>query len=73
MYDGQVIAILLVLSVALYLLHKPRSRKSDRPYPPGPKGKPILGNALDIPPTHSWLYYAGLKKDYGEWRTVFSE
>ena len=34
---------------ALILIIIRRLRKSALPYPPGPKGYPILGNVLDLP------------------------
>ena len=33
--------------------------------PPGPPGKPIIGNALDIPPYHSWFQFEKWSKKYG--------
>ncbi|KIX97617.1 uncharacterized protein Z520_06395 [Fonsecaea multimorphosa CBS 102226] len=33
--------------------------------PPGPKGKPFVGNLLDIPPQHSWLKFKAWADQYG--------
>ena len=33
--------------------------------PPGPKGYPIVGNLLDLPPTHAWEKFAAWGKQYG--------
>ncbi|KIJ25581.1 hypothetical protein M422DRAFT_193309 [Sphaerobolus stellatus SS14] len=34
--------------------------------PPGPPGKPIIGNALDMPTIREWETYARWAKEYGE-------
>lgn len=33
--------------------------------PPGPPGKPLIGNLPDIPPLHSWLKFYEWSKQYG--------
>ena len=33
--------------------------------PPGPKGYPIIGNLLDLPPTHVWEKFGTWGKQYG--------
>jgi len=33
--------------------------------PPGPRGKPLVGNLLDIPPSHSWLKFKEWSDQYG--------
>ncbi len=33
---------------------------------PGPKGLPILGNALDMPTSHHWRTFGKWKRDFGE-------
>lgn len=35
------------------------------PLPPGPKGKPILGNILDMPSNQEWFTYTEWGKKYG--------
>ncbi|KAH6915129.1 cytochrome P450 98A3 [Coprinopsis sp. MPI-PUGE-AT-0042] len=45
----------------------PRRRLAIRlPFPPGPKGLPILGNALQMPDDRPWLVYRDWAKQYGE-------
>lgn len=44
------------------LVSEPRS---NLPYPPGPKGIPILGNALQLPPLKIWATFAEWAKVYG--------
>ena len=34
--------------------------------PPGPRGLPLLGNALQIPLTYSWIAFTGWAQTYGE-------
>jgi hypothetical protein len=48
--------VLISSLCAIVFLHKFRRRPA-LPFPPGPKGLPILGNALDIPRVNPWLTY----------------
>ena len=57
----------LVTVVVLYTWLK----KSRLPLPPGPKGWPILGNALDMPTKRPWEKYHEWSKTYGE-RNIMS-
>ncbi|KAH7097919.1 cytochrome P450 [Auriculariales sp. MPI-PUGE-AT-0066] len=41
------------------------SRLRAAPYPPGPPGLPILGNAFQIPRERSWITFADWANDYG--------
>jgi len=54
-------ALLLVVLVRWYLFG---SRKL--PLPPGPKGYPVIGNALDLPKDNDWLTYSEWQKTYGD-------
>lgn len=53
-------AILLLLWLTF------RGKAQALPYPPGPKGLPIIGNALDIDPKAPQLTYAECGKTYGD-------
>ncbi|KAF8828256.1 hypothetical protein HHX47_DHR4000894 [Lentinula edodes] len=41
------------------------SRKYPHSLPPGPKGWPLIGNAFDMPKTHSWRTFAQWGKKWG--------
>jgi hypothetical protein len=58
------LSILSLYSVGLFL-RKQRALKT-APYPPGPRGYPIVHNLLDIPTGKTpWADYAELGKKYG--------
>jgi hypothetical protein len=40
--------------------------RSKGPLPPGPRGLPFIGNALDMPKDYEWLHWAKHKELYGE-------
>ncbi|EJD40438.1 cytochrome P450 [Auricularia subglabra TFB-10046 SS5] len=42
------------------------------PLPPGPPGKPFIGNLLDIPKGKNWLAYATWAETYGEGCDILS-
>ncbi|EIM85529.1 cytochrome P450 [Stereum hirsutum FP-91666 SS1] len=48
----------LLAVVGVYLVKNIISRPSTAPYPPGPKGLPLVGNALDMPTSQEWKTYA---------------
>lgn len=50
--------LLIGLGVAVLFLFLPRYLgRQGGPYPPGPKGIPIVGNVLQIPKQQEWLGY----------------
>lgn len=61
-YSSYVIAALIIASTLIWKT----TRLSKLPYPPGPKGIPLLGNVYDIPPRREWVTYAKWSREYGE-------
>lgn len=57
--------ILAVFCLVGSLVLLTRRRKSSLPYPPGPKGYPIIGNMHHLPGEEKWEYFASLKPKYG--------
>jgi hypothetical protein len=57
------LSILSVYSIGLYFRKKRSLRTA--PYPPGPRGYPIIHNLLDIPSKYPWVVYAELAEKYG--------
>ncbi|KAI9449576.1 cytochrome P450 [Lactarius psammicola] len=57
--------VLLSSLVALRAFWDYRRRRG-RPYPPGPRPLPFIGNFFDIPNDFSWLAYTEFSKKYGD-------
>lgn len=60
-----VAAVLFALAVLYAIKRLVRSKSSDKPLPPGPKGIPFLGNVNDLPKPgmlecHHWLKHKDL-------------
>ncbi|TFK45744.1 cytochrome P450 [Heliocybe sulcata] len=53
--------IFSLLGMVIFLALRPRSR-----LPPGPPGLPLVGNALDVPPSHQWTKYLQWSTEYGD-------
>ena len=45
------------------------SKRLPAPFPPGPKGYPLIGNLFDVPPAAPWLTFANWGDVYG--RSMF--
>ena len=56
-----VIAIVITLTVV-----RRRWGSKHLPYPPGPKGHPIIGNLLDLPGNPIWEGFAKMSEEYSE-------
>lgn len=57
----------IILVVLLY--GKVNSKPIPAPFPPGPRGLPFLGNAVDLPKTQPWITYSNWGKIYGMFAT----
>ncbi|GKU21664.1 unnamed protein product [Fusarium langsethiae] len=55
------------LALVTYFIFKHIHRRSKGPLPPGPKGLPLLGNVLDLPPPGAleWVHWQKHKDKYG--------
>ena len=60
----QLFVALLLLAIVYRLLQG--KRRSRLPFPPGPKGLPLIGNLRDMPAQYQWLKYEGWGKDLGK-------
>jgi hypothetical protein len=57
--------VAFLLSAIGYRLLQGRQRRRI-PFPPGPKGHPLIGNLRDLPTRYQWLKYEEWGKDFGE-------
>ncbi|KAL4072598.1 cytochrome P450 [Scleroderma yunnanense] len=55
-----------VITIGLWFVVRMIQRKSDLPYPPGPRGLPIIGNAFDIAMKEPHVTYTQWAKAYGD-------
>ncbi|EXJ54110.1 hypothetical protein A1O7_09447 [Cladophialophora yegresii CBS 114405] len=58
-------AVILLAGIFIHNYSKGSKVPPHAKLPPGPKGKPIVGNLLDIPPKHSWLKFKEWADQYG--------
>ncbi|KAF9476783.1 cytochrome P450 [Pholiota conissans] len=56
------VLLVSLLSLCFFFLFR---RKSKLPLPPGPKGWPLIGNALDIPAEYEWKTYHRWSQELG--------
>ncbi|KAF2179947.1 cytochrome P450 [Zopfia rhizophila CBS 207.26] len=66
--SSAILVLAATLVVALFVISLLSGTKRLPPntrYPPGPPGKPIVGNLLDIPTQHSWLKFKEWSDQYG--------
>ena len=65
---GPITLVFILAGAALLWLRWARPKQ----YPPGPKGSPLLGNALQIPNSYMWLYFIKLQERFGTYRARFT-
>lgn len=51
--------------VGVYLVKQVFTQKNPAPYPPGPPGRPLVGNIPDMPQVKPWLTFTEWGKKYG--------
>lgn len=56
--------VFVALTFLLALTGYYRWRKPSLPFPPGPKGYPIIGNLLDVPSEQRWVKFLEWSKEY---------
>ncbi|KAG1878398.1 cytochrome P450 [Suillus tomentosus] len=57
---------LCLASVGVYLVKQVFAKKNRAPYPPGPRGLPLVGNLRDMPHVKPWLTFTEWGKKYGD-------
>lgn len=60
-----VILFVLVVCTSFVLRSSKRPPPKGTRYPSGPPGKPLVGNLLDIPKSHSWIQFKAWADTYG--------
>ncbi|KAJ8090226.1 hypothetical protein PM082_018822 [Marasmius tenuissimus] len=60
MFTLVILAVVVITSRLFGFWGNPRV-----PYPPGPRGLPVIGNGLQIPVTRQWIKFSKWAKEYG--------
>ncbi|KAF7377532.1 Cytochrome P450 [Mycena sanguinolenta] len=58
-------SVLVLLIALIPVLYRQFTSRNPAPFPPGPKGLPILGNALDMPISCPWITFSQWGEKYG--------
>ncbi|KAG1864813.1 cytochrome P450 [Suillus subluteus] len=58
--------LLCLTGVGVYLVKQVVTKKNPAPYPPGPRGWPLIGNVLDMPRVKPWLTFTKWGQKYGD-------
>jgi len=62
--SGSVLAV-VVTAIFLAVVRKKWASKRP-PYPPGPKGYPVIGNLFDFPENPTWEGFVKMGQEHGE-------
>ncbi|KAK0436560.1 cytochrome P450 [Armillaria borealis] len=62
--------IAIVLAGLAFVWRLFRRNNGNAPFPPGPKGLPVIGNLLDMPTEKEWLTFAKWGDKYGDMASV---
>ncbi len=57
--------IAIILAGLAFVLSVFRRNSRNAPFPPGPKGLPVIGNLFDMPTEREWLTFAKWGEKYG--------
>lgn len=57
------LALIFVVFASVYLARR-KARAS--PFPPGPPGRPLIGNVFDMPRSNEWIKYNEWCREYSE-------
>ncbi|KAJ6561144.1 cytochrome P450 [Mycena vulgaris] len=63
--DQKTVILALGAAALLVTLHYVKPKNKRAPFPPGPKGLPILGNIADLPQSQPWLTFSQWAKEHG--------
>ncbi|KAG1800179.1 cytochrome P450 [Suillus subaureus] len=58
--------LLCLTGVGVYLVKQVIIKKNPAPYPPGPRGWPLIGNILDMPRIKPWVAFTEWGQKYGD-------
>ncbi|KAG1817986.1 cytochrome P450 [Suillus subaureus] len=58
--------LLCLTGVGVYLVKQVVTKKNPAPYPPGPRGWPLIGNVLDMPRVNPWVAFTEWGQQYGD-------
>jgi len=64
-YVGPTLAVVATV-VTLTVLRRQWALRRTTPYPPGPKGYPVIGNVFDFPKDPIWEGLTKMAQEYGE-------